>query len=636
MEQQSLVFTVAFSPDGKAILTAGYSGGRLWEAATQKVIGVLESDFLFGSAAFSPDGKTIVMGILGDHRAQLWDAVTRRPLGVTLRHRSIVTAVAFSPDGRNIVTGCEDQTARFWDPELTKGRRLGISNNGVTPHHEGKVRAVAISPDGETLVTGSDDKTARLWDVATGRPIGAPLKHREAVYSVAFSPDGKYVLTGSLDGIARLWEIAPDETVRLPLPEIKHPSREVMGVVAASFRPDGLILATAHSDGGRLWRGSSPRPLGDLPERPKPDHPGATGIVFSRDGRAVLVIQGKESRVWDALTGRPISSPMLLDMNHGRLIAATFWPDDRTITTILKDGTVGLWQASTGQRIRALQGRPNGPVALAVFSPDRKTVMTAAEDKQPVVLCDIPTGRQTALPSIGRGKVTALSVHPDGKVALTGDASGMVRLWDVTTRVVIGEPLRHEGPVTTAAFSPDGRTIVTASADLTTRLWDATTGQPIAPLLENEGPVVELAFSVNGQVIAARTADSVRTFARLNGQAGVKPLGPPLQRRVYDSEWAADDQGVVTLRREGIRSWNVRVMALSPDGRKVLATCEENEARLWRVPSPLPGDPSRLKLWVEVLTARELDAGGGVHELDAKTWSERRERLHQPGGPPLP
>ena len=117
---------------------------------------------------------------------------------------------------------------------------------------------------------------------------------------------------------------------------------------------------------------------------------------------------------------------------------------------------------------------------------------------------------------------------------------------------------------------------MTASADLTTRLWDATTGQPIAPLLENEGPVVELAFSANGQVITARTDHSIQTFARLTGQAGVKPLGPPWQpRQSIEEFWLPMTRRVMTLRREGIRSLSVRVMALSPDGRKVLATCEE-------------------------------------------------------------
>jgi RNA polymerase sigma factor (TIGR02999 family) len=41
-------------------------------------------------------------------------------------------------------------------------------------------------------------------------------------------------------------------------------------------------------------------------------------------------------------------------------------------------------------------------------------------------------------------------------------------------------------------------------------------------------------------------------------------------------------------------------------------------------------------LWVEVGTGYELDSGGAVLELDAKTWYERYERLQKLGGPPKP
>ncbi len=640
MEFRGTVWATAFSPDGKTILTAG-DRARLWEAATQKSIWVTMDAEPITGVAFSPDGKTFATASM-DNIARLWDAATGRALGVPMKHREGVVSVAFSPDGRTILTGCCDNTAQFWDVDTTgdrfKGMGPGMGTGKVTPLHEGPVGAVAISPDGMTMVTGSRDKTARLWEVRTGRSIGAALKHRGSVHAVAFSPDGKYVLTGSEDGTARVWQIAPDEAVYLPVPKwdrVEYP--DWRAIEAAAFRPDGLILATAHSDGGRLWKGTSSRLLNELTKTPKPGGPHARHVAFSPDGRAVLVIQGNKSRVWDALTGRPISSTMPLpDTKDDRAVAAAFWPDERTITMVLKNGHIGLWQASTGQQIRTLPGRPYGPVTLAVFSPDRKTVMTVTEHNQLVVLCDVATGRQTALPSIRRGVITALSVRPDGKVALTGDGSGVVRLWDVTTRAAIGDPLRHEGPITTAAFSPDGRSIVTASADKTTRLWDATTGQGIAPLMENEGPVVELAFSANGKVIAARTEDSVRTFTSLNGEAGVKPLGPPWQPRVSISEWGWEDWVGMRLKFEGIRPEHVEVMALSADGRKVLATCERDVARQWRVPSPLTGDPSRLALWVEVLTARELDAGWGVHELDPKTWSERRERLQQLGGPPTP
>ena len=44
----------------------------------------------------------------------------------------------------------------------------------------------------------------------------------------------------------------------------------------------------------------------------------------------------------------------------------------------------------------------------------------------------------------------------------------------------------------------------------------------------------------------------------------------------------------------------------------------------------------RLTLWVQVLTGRELDAGGSARDLESATWHERRRRLQELGGPPLP
>ena len=48
--------------------------------------------------------------------------------------------------------------------------------------------------------------TARVWDAASGKPIGAPMKHESGVLSAKFSPDGQRVVTASKDGTARLWD----------------------------------------------------------------------------------------------------------------------------------------------------------------------------------------------------------------------------------------------------------------------------------------------------------------------------------------------------------------------------------------------------------------------------------------------
>src|SRR5947209_19877902 len=64
--------------------------------------------------AFSPDGKTVLTGSL-DRTARVWDAVTGQEKAKLEGHTGSVTWLAFSPDGERVLTGSWDKTARVWD-----------------------------------------------------------------------------------------------------------------------------------------------------------------------------------------------------------------------------------------------------------------------------------------------------------------------------------------------------------------------------------------------------------------------------------------------------------------------------------------------------------------------------------------
>ncbi|MFN2456536.1 MAG: WD40 repeat domain-containing protein, partial [Pyrinomonadaceae bacterium] len=83
-----------------------------------------------------------------------------------------------------------DNTVRLWDARTRKSL-------GVLAGHSSTIYGVAFSPDGRTLASASADKTIRLWNARTRRPLGVLAGHSSGVYGVAFSPDGRTLASSS-------------------------------------------------------------------------------------------------------------------------------------------------------------------------------------------------------------------------------------------------------------------------------------------------------------------------------------------------------------------------------------------------------------------------------------------------------
>jgi WD40 repeat protein len=115
------------------------------------------------SVAFSPDGRTVLTTGWDEKTARLWEVATGREIA-TLRHEKAVWSAAFSPDGHTVVTGSLDNTARLWE--------VSTGNEIATFRHESPVASANFSPDGRTVVTAGS-RTVRLWEVATGKEIAA-------------------------------------------------------------------------------------------------------------------------------------------------------------------------------------------------------------------------------------------------------------------------------------------------------------------------------------------------------------------------------------------------------------------------------------------------------------------------------
>src|SRR3954452_8700341 len=65
------------------------------------------------SVAWTPDGKAIITGGF-DNTVRVWDATSRKELKKIDGHTALVLTVAPSPDSKSILSGGLDKTAKVW------------------------------------------------------------------------------------------------------------------------------------------------------------------------------------------------------------------------------------------------------------------------------------------------------------------------------------------------------------------------------------------------------------------------------------------------------------------------------------------------------------------------------------------
>lgn len=152
------VESVAISPNGTLIVTAGLDGASLWDAASGTRIRAIGNPDAVRAVSFSPDGRWLA--ISAERMIHLWDVSTGKLVRSFHGHTQWVACVAFSPDSRRLVSGGGDATARLWDVQT--GQEI-LSLPGVASI----VDRVAFSPDGVKIAAVDFD--INVWDTTAGR-----------------------------------------------------------------------------------------------------------------------------------------------------------------------------------------------------------------------------------------------------------------------------------------------------------------------------------------------------------------------------------------------------------------------------------------------------------------------------------
>lgn len=299
-------------------------------------------------------------------------------------------------------------------------------------------------------------------------------------------------------------------------------------------------------------------------------------VTFSPDGQTIMSTSCDGTiRLWDPTTGVerrtihipvPTNSPkrdpsQVIPIANG-VHTVAFSPDGQMIASA-SHHNIQLWDASTGVEIRKLKGHL-GLVRAVLFLPDRQTILSISDDITSR-LWDVRTGAQIRTLKSPFSSADTVFLSPDGQIAASTCGNGIVRVWDTATWTE--RRTQHvRGCARAVAFSPDGRTLASGADEHSARLWDSSTGLRRRTLNGHSRDVTAVAFSPDGQAVASTSKDGTV--------------------RLWDSATGGGRHLLIGHLRE------VNAVAFSPDGRTIASASDDHTVRIWYSTDGLERDPT--------------------------------------------
>jgi WD40 repeat protein len=329
------------------------------------------------------------------------------------------------------------------------------------------------------------------------------------------------------------------------------------------------------------------------------DNVGRTDLAHSvaakerRPGKADLPALPPASPL--AFVARPAVLPGVKSWNietrkhRGRVWSVAYSPNGDRVATGCEDGTIRVWDTTTGDLRNVFVGHRPGELGVAWSSDSRFLASTGGAHDYSGIIRDADSGQVIRAMVGGSGRTVAWS--PDGKHVATNG----VLVFDVDSdkRTGFGDDHQPNRPI---AWSRDGGLLAYAGKNSTLCVLDLGTGQvKVTPIEESE--INGLAWSTDNVTLAVVGNDKGALEFR-NAKTG-ELIRKALGTQPYNlAAWSPDGRHIATFSGEirildaqdghevqnlSSRGQSPRCLAWSPDSKNLVQGHEEGVAELWNV-----------------------------------------------------
>ncbi|MEB3224006.1 MAG: hypothetical protein VKS61_18185 [Candidatus Sericytochromatia bacterium] len=318
---------------------------------------------------------------------------------------------------------------------------------------------------------------ARPGEATSGPPFRAvcTVAKVTGVEAVALSPDGRRLVTAAGDGVAT-WDASTGQ--RLP-----GGDRDATGCTRLAYAPDGRLVA-----------GAIVAPLGVV-------------LLNTRTWRRVRTIPGQPQEgllAWLAGWWYP---PEGCPTHTDTVTCLAFSPDARWLATGSRDGTVRVWEVTTGRARGVLLGHGEA-VRGMTWAPDGGRLVS--HSYKAIIQWDARTMRPLTqwrdIPTL----IHAVALSPDGRHVAYGTTAKQLFTRDLATGQLFG-PQERGGLLNLdlpMVYAPDGQALTaTWSTELLT--WQGASAYRPTYQKAHASRLVDLAMSRDGGRLATAGRDGV-------------------------------------------------------------------------------------------------------------------------------
>jgi WD40 repeat protein len=337
----------AISRDGRILATQDtYESLRLWNLEDGKLLREIRTNARTGAIAFTPDGKRILT--CTSNTTDFYEVATGRKL------RSIPYpswSAAISPDCR-MITCLKEEGVQVMDLESGK-ERLKLPYMWMQ-----------FTSDSKSLISASArSRTSSRWDLATGKQLSTVTLDLPEPGVVGMLPDPRAEKL-SFDGksLAVVPCMGPIKICDTETGKVKLvlQGEQAGGCGPLAFSPDDRVLLTyywdndySHTAVACFWDTRTGKLIRRFDDPGRSGGPWVTEVKFSPDGKMVLErCSGSNVVLWDPLTGRRIHQ---LNGHEGTVRSLSFSSDGKQLVSLGNEQAIRVWgdsPSTSGTRIR--------------------------------------------------------------------------------------------------------------------------------------------------------------------------------------------------------------------------------------------------------------------------------------------